>query len=249
MGLKIANNSESTLDGGINASVTTLDVQTGHGARFPYCASGAGDFFYATLTNVSGQREVVKVTQHDEDSDTFQVIERAADVIQDTAATAYVFDDLDVIQIRIPAAAILGPSGTTETTFQVDSGNSGPKIKNNSAVMEIRNQADSAYAALHCGALTVGGALAIAGALTGVTTGAFSGAVTMSSTLGVSGAITATTVSSAIDIDNFAADVGIKARDHEATGAVPEVVNVTYGTGSPPSATGLPDGTLFCKYV
>jgi predicted ABC-type ATPase len=37
-------------------------------------------------------------------------------------------------------------TGTTSTTFQVDSDNTGPKIKNNSGVLEARNAADDAYA-------------------------------------------------------------------------------------------------------
>lgn len=36
-------------------------------------------------------------------------------------------------------------TGTTQTTFQIDSGNSGPKIKNNSGVLEAKNAADDAY--------------------------------------------------------------------------------------------------------
>lgn len=39
-------------------------------------------------------------------------------------------------------------TGTTSTSFQVDSGNSGPKIKNNSGVLDVKNAADSAYARL-----------------------------------------------------------------------------------------------------
>lgn len=37
-------------------------------------------------------------------------------------------------------------TGTTSATFQIDSGNSGPKLKNNSLVLEARNAADGAYA-------------------------------------------------------------------------------------------------------
>lgn len=37
-------------------------------------------------------------------------------------------------------------AGTTETTFQLDSDNSGPKLKNNAEKLEVRNAADSAYA-------------------------------------------------------------------------------------------------------
>lgn len=39
-------------------------------------------------------------------------------------------------------------TGTTSTTFQIDSGNLGPKIKNNSGTLEVRNEADDAYADL-----------------------------------------------------------------------------------------------------
>jgi hypothetical protein len=38
--------------------------------------------------------------------------------------------------------------GTTNQTYQIDINNSGPKLKNNSGVMEIRNSADSAYSTL-----------------------------------------------------------------------------------------------------
>jgi hypothetical protein len=37
-------------------------------------------------------------------------------------------------------------TGTTQTTFQIDSGNSGPKLKNNAGVLEARNAADDDYA-------------------------------------------------------------------------------------------------------
>ncbi len=36
-------------------------------------------------------------------------------------------------------------TGTTSQTFQTDSGNSGPKLKNNTGTLEVRNSADNAY--------------------------------------------------------------------------------------------------------
>jgi len=36
-------------------------------------------------------------------------------------------------------------TGTTQTTFQIDSGNNGPKVRNNAGVLEARNAADNAY--------------------------------------------------------------------------------------------------------
>jgi len=37
--------------------------------------------------------------------------------------------------------------------------------------------------------------------------------------------------------------------DHEATGLVPQVVNVCYGTGEPPDVSTVPEGTIFIKYI
>ena len=48
-------------------------------------------------------------------------------------------------------------TGTTSTTFQIDSGNTGPKVKNDSGVVEIRNAADNAYADEKVKDLTVDG--------------------------------------------------------------------------------------------
>ena len=42
----------------------------------------------------------------------------------------------------------INTSSTTSATFQVDSANSGPKIKNNAGIMEVRDSADSVYAQL-----------------------------------------------------------------------------------------------------
>lgn len=39
-------------------------------------------------------------------------------------------------------------TGTTSATFQLDSGNSGPKLKNNGGLTEVKNAADNAYADL-----------------------------------------------------------------------------------------------------
>lgn len=48
-------------------------------------------------------------------------------------------------------------TGTTSATFQIDSGGSGPKIKNSSGELQVRNAGDSAYADLRVGNLTVTG--------------------------------------------------------------------------------------------
>ena len=57
-------------------------------------------------------------------------------------------------------------TGTTATSFQIDSGNSGPRAKNVSGVLTVRNAADSANAALTASAFSGDGS-----ALTGLTKG------------------------------------------------------------------------------
>lgn len=41
----------------------------------------------------------------------------------------------------------------------------------------------------------------------------------------------------------------IKVNDHDADGTRPQVVNVVYGTGDPPTASTTPIGTLWVKYT
>ena len=295
MGIKYVNNSESTLAGGIAAGATALTVAAGEGIKFPTIVAASGDYFYATLVDITGNREVVKVTEHQVGTDVFQVMERAADAIGNGTPTAYAFSAADKVQCRLPSAAIMAPDGTTSSTFQIDTDGTGITLKHDTQELKIRNLSDAAYANLLCADLTLSGALAMAGnitgalaitmsgALSGVTTLAMAGALSGVTTLAMGGAltgatditasgtitgadlvstdditcgddltvngkITATAESSAIDIDNESADVAIKARDH-GTVTDPEVVNVVYGTGSPPAASGVPEGTLFIKYI
>jgi hypothetical protein len=48
-------------------------------------------------------------------------------------------------------------TGTTATTFQLDSGGSGPKLKNSSGELQVRNAADSAFADLRANNIYVNG--------------------------------------------------------------------------------------------
>jgi hypothetical protein len=96
MGIKFSNNAYGVLDSGITDSATTLDL-TANGALFPEIVLASGDYYYATITNISGGREIIKVTHHTDSSDTFQVFERAQD---DTTAIA--FSAGDKVQIRFP---------------------------------------------------------------------------------------------------------------------------------------------------
>lgn len=66
MGIKINNNAFGTLSGSIDDVVTSIPLTAGHGARFPTLA--AGDYFYATLVDASGNLEIIKVTARSTDT-------------------------------------------------------------------------------------------------------------------------------------------------------------------------------------
>ncbi len=55
---------------------------------------------------------------------------------------------------RLVVITHLESEGTTSETFQIDSNSSGPKLKNNSGSLDIRNEADDAYAPLMASVIT-----------------------------------------------------------------------------------------------
>jgi hypothetical protein len=289
VGIKYTNNAEGTLADSINDSDTGLEsaapsanvvMTSGDGLLFPIIT--AGNYFYATLVDVSGNVEIIKVVLHNNGSNEFQSYERAQD---GTIARAFAIGDK--VQLRIPKVVIEElqdlidantalqhaqntDTGTDETDFQIDSGNSGPNIKNNSGVLEVRNAADDAYALLKALGLELTAALSVAttAAIVGIATftaaavftnGLSSGgtivaeaALTVGTTLGVTGASTMANITSSGTfkgtIENESVDKKMLARDH-ATPATPEVPNLVYGTGSPPTASNTPIGTIFIKYT
>jgi hypothetical protein len=93
-----SNNSTATIAGAISDNDTTIDVATGHGARFPVIASP--DFAYATIEDVSGVWEIVKITTHSGTSDTFTVTRAQED------STAVGFADGSRFEIRMTAGSI-----------------------------------------------------------------------------------------------------------------------------------------------
>lgn len=66
MALKVANNAFATIPGAVSSTATSVVVSAGQGARFP--TLGTGDYFYATLVDVSGNYEIVKVTARTDDT-------------------------------------------------------------------------------------------------------------------------------------------------------------------------------------
>ncbi len=65
MGVKLRNNAFSLIPAGVSSTATTLTVSAGTGARFPIL--GTGDYFYATISDVNNNFEIVKVTARTDD--------------------------------------------------------------------------------------------------------------------------------------------------------------------------------------
>lgn len=100
MALVFTNFATSTLAtaGGINTLVTALDVAPGDGALFPVAPGSTSDYFYITVVDVSGNREIMKVTTRA--TDTFTVV-RGQD-----GTSARAFAEGDKIELRLNAAAL-----------------------------------------------------------------------------------------------------------------------------------------------
>jgi hypothetical protein len=96
MGIKFTNNATATLAASISSSSTSLTVTTSQGALFP--SIGAGDFFYATLTDSSNNLEIVKITARAGDTLT------AVRAEEGTNARAYAA--ADKLELRLTAAGL-----------------------------------------------------------------------------------------------------------------------------------------------
>lgn len=65
MPIQLANNAVATVPNAVSSTQLSLTVASGRGALFPVL--GATDYFYATLVDVSGNFEIVKVTARTDD--------------------------------------------------------------------------------------------------------------------------------------------------------------------------------------
>jgi hypothetical protein len=65
MGIQLTNNAVTTVPSSVSSVQTSLTVTTGTGARFPIL--GTGDYFFATLSDVNNNFEIVKVTARTDD--------------------------------------------------------------------------------------------------------------------------------------------------------------------------------------
>lgn len=91
-----ANNATSTLSAPINAAATAVLIQAGQGGRFPTIAGP--DFCFCTLEDSLGNIEIIKVTAHASNAQSFTV-ERAQ---QGTSARSWAIGDL--FELRFTAA-------------------------------------------------------------------------------------------------------------------------------------------------
>jgi hypothetical protein len=121
VGIKFTNNAEGTLTAGIDSSATVdLTLTAGDGLLFPTIVLASGDYFYATLVDSAGNREIIQVTEHQAGTDVFQTIVRGED---DTSGIAFAIGDK--VQLRLPKvileefrtdiAANLAAIGTNDT--------------------------------------------------------------------------------------------------------------------------------------
>jgi hypothetical protein len=117
MGIKFTNNATATLAASISTSSTSLTVTTSQGALFP--TLGAGDYFYATLTDSSNNLEIVKITARS--GDTLTAV-RAQE-----GTTARIYAAADKLELRLTAAGLNNFAGVenanTFTATNTFSGN------------------------------------------------------------------------------------------------------------------------------
>ena len=65
MGIKLTNNATALVPLSVSSTQTSLTVTAGKGALFPIL--GSGDYFFATLSDVNNNFEIVKVTARTDD--------------------------------------------------------------------------------------------------------------------------------------------------------------------------------------
>lgn len=102
--LKFANNASGILAGNITNVSTSLSVANPAGALFPALNQGGatGEYFYATLEDTSGNREVIKVNVHSPGSNTMSAIDRGQDGTTAQNFTA----NITRVEIRVTKAML-----------------------------------------------------------------------------------------------------------------------------------------------
>ena len=97
MSIQFTNNASGSLAAGITTSSTTITLKSGEGALFPELTTPGTDYFYGTLVDASGNREIVAV------------VDRSGDTLT-----------VGVPGSATPNAAGRGWEGTTARAFSAD---------------------------------------------------------------------------------------------------------------------------------
>jgi hypothetical protein len=127
MAVLYTNNASTALASGINNSVTSLSVSSGTGALFPNPSNP--DIFYATLTDSSGNVEIVRVTARS--TDTFTIVRGqdgtsarswSAGALVELRVTKAMLDDLkvDVRTVLLGLANTFTASQTIQGNLTLD---------------------------------------------------------------------------------------------------------------------------------
>jgi len=132
MGVKFTNNAIGYLAAPITDTATSLTLGAGEGNLFPQVNTGATDYFYVTITDVSGNREIVKVQLRSAGSNVLAELVRAQD---GTAARA--FDTGDIVDLRIPAVVLTEWETEIETNASDIATNAADIATNAAAIANI----------------------------------------------------------------------------------------------------------------
>lgn len=134
-----ADNASTTLASGITTSDTTIVVASGTGVEFP--APGAGQIAYATLEDVSGNIEVVRITSRTTDS--FVVVRGQDGITPKAFASGTVFEmrvTLGILNVFLQKTGGDTLSGTTNVTGVIQLGSGGSLQGGEVAGSHIRSQ-------------------------------------------------------------------------------------------------------------
>ena len=103
MPIKLANNATTTTVNALTTTTTEVVVATGTGLKFPVLSTG--DYFYATLSDIFGNYEIVRVTA--------RVVDTLTVIRAQEGTTARAFPANSRIELRITAQSVLDALSTS----------------------------------------------------------------------------------------------------------------------------------------
>ena len=174
----IVNSPSTIISSDITDSAVTIPViQLGVFPDAPNLATiGSGEtaetIHYAAKSAASGSGNLTGVTREYDKSGTYGA--KSSWNAGDSIRRWITFKDFKSLQDNI--TALNNPTGTSSATFQLESGSSGSKLKNDSGELQARNAADDAYADFRAlsfygdGSNLTGVGSAAASSLTGLST-------------------------------------------------------------------------------